>query len=262
MSARWRTSPADLFTIANGVCGFLALAVAAELWLGRRGEGAALDHRKLVICLLLYAIGMLCDVLDGPLARHFGSSGLGPALDTICDSISFGMLPAMLLLARLHDARDWKVPLVLITCAYVGSTILRLARYARGEAAAREAVARGDASPQARGDFSGMPSPVCGNCVLAVVVLGASAAVSVTLVALVAVLAVADFPYPHNAAIAGAFVAVLLALSFAALAGLFSLDVPSVVALVGLLPVGVLRAGETLLGRVGRAREAKVLHGA
>jgi phosphatidylserine synthase len=167
----------------------------------------------------------------------------------------------MLLLARLHGAHVWQVPLVLITCAYVGSTILRLARYARGEAAAREAVARGESGPQARGDFSGMPSPVCGNCVLAVVVLDPSAAVALTLVGLVAVLAVADFPYPHNAALAGAFVAVLLVLSFAALAGLFSLDVPSVVALVGLLPVGLLRAGEKLLGR-GGGGEAKVLHGA
>jgi phosphatidylserine synthase len=247
VSVRRSTSPADLLTLANGVCGFLALAVAAELWLGRRGEGPGLDHRKLVACLLLYAIGMLCDVLDGPAARRFGSSGLGSALDTICDSISFGMLPAMLLLARLHAARGWQAPLILVACAYVAATILRLARYARGEAAQREALARGLADTPPRAEFSGMPSPVGGNCVLALVVLAPSAGVSVVIVALVTVLLIADFPYPNNTAIGGGFVVGLLALSFAALAGLISLDVPAVAALAGLLPVAILRAGRKVL---------------
>jgi phosphatidylserine synthase len=243
---RRSTSPADLLTLANGVCGFLALAVAAELWLGRHGEGPGLDHRKLVACLLLYAIGMLCDVLDGPAARRFGSSGLGSALDTICDSISFGMLPAMLLLARLHTARGWQAPLILIACAYVAATILRLARYARGEAAQREARARGLADTS-RAEFSGMPSPAGGNCVLALVVLAPSAGVSVVIVALVTVLLIADFPYPNNTAIGGVLVGGLLALSFAALAGLISLDVPAVAALAGLLPIAILRAGQKVL---------------
>ena len=246
MKVRQNTSPADVLSLANGVCGFLALAVAAELWLGKRGEGPAIDHRKLVACLLLYAIGMLCDVLDGPAARRFGSSGLGSALDTICDSISFGMLPAMLLLARLHTNHQWQVPLILVACAYVATTILRLARYARGEADQREAAVRGVAAP-ARGDFSGMPSPVGGNCVLAVVVLGPPAVVCVCVVALVALLLVADFPYPNNTAVGGVFVGVLLAASFAGLAGLISLDVPSAMALVGLLPVAVVRAGQSVL---------------
>jgi hypothetical protein len=70
----------------------------------------------------------------------------------------------------------------------------------------------------------------------------------VAVVALVAMLLVADFPYPNNKNVVGAgFVAGLLAASFAALAGLISLDVPAAIALVGLLPVAVVRATKKLL---------------
>ncbi len=103
MAAR-RISAADVLTVGNGVCGFLALGVLAGLWIVPPGRG--LEHRELVACLLLYGIGMLCDVLDGPVARLLGSSGLGSGLDTICDTITFGLLPAMLLLARLQEALE------------------------------------------------------------------------------------------------------------------------------------------------------------
>ena len=76
---RARLSPADLLTVGNGICGFLGLAVVARLWIA--SPGAGMTHRELVGALTLYGIGMLCDVGDGPVARRFGSSGLGPGLD-------------------------------------------------------------------------------------------------------------------------------------------------------------------------------------
>ena len=73
-------------------------------------------------------------------------------------------------------------------------------------------------------------------------------AVTFLVVALVAALLVVNFPYPTNkTVVGGGFVAVLLAASFAALAGLISLDVPSAIALVGLLPIAVVRAARSLL---------------
>jgi CDP-diacylglycerol---serine O-phosphatidyltransferase len=242
---RARTSAADVITVGNGVCGFLALAVLAQVWIATPGRG--LSHRELVACLLLYGIGMLFDVLDGPVARRFGSSGLGSGLDAICDTITFGLLPAMLLLVRVHEDDGWTAPALIVASAYIGTTILRLARQAWLERAHAEAFARGAVdTPQPQ--FTGMPSPVGGNCVLAIVVLAPPPWVSVAVVALVAVLLVADYPYPNNKTIVGAgFVAALLAASFAALAGLISLNIPSAVALVGLLPIAVLRATRRLL---------------
>ena len=246
MAAR-RISAADVLTIGNGVCGFLALGVLAGLWIVPPGRG--LEHRELVACLLLYGIGMLCDVVDGPVARLLGSSGLGSGLDTICDTITFGLLPAMLLLARLQEDDGWLVPALVVACGYVGGTCLRLARQALLEHARADRRAGGDDEPQP--DFTGMPSPVGGNCVLAIVVLAPPPGVALAVVALVSVLLVADYPYPNNKTVVGSvFVGALLVASFAALAGLISLDVPSVVALVGLLPVAVVRAARTALHAV------------
>lgn len=238
-------SAADVLTVGNGVCGFLALAVLAGVWLVEPGAG--LEHRELVACLLLYGIGMSCDVLDGPVARRFGSSGLGSGLDTISDTVTFGALPAMLLLARLGEDDAWTGLALAVACLYVAATIVRLARQSSLEQARADALARG-AVDTGSPPFTGMPSPVGGNCVLAIVVLAPPPLISIGVVALVAVLLVADYPYPNNKSLVGAgFVAALLAASFAALAGVISLDIPSAIALVGLLPVAVVRATRRLV---------------
>jgi len=184
---------------------------------------------------------MLCDVLDGPVARRYGSSGPGTGLVMICDTVTFGLLPAMLLLAQLREDDAWTAPALAVACVYVSATIVRLARQAALEQTVREAHTYGeDAGPPT---FKGMPSPAGGNCVLAVVVLAPAPTIAIAVVALVAVLLVADYPYPSNRSILGAtFVGGLLVASFAALAGLISLDVPSAIALAGLLPVAVVRA--------------------
>ena len=225
-------------TIANGVCGFLGLAVLADLWLESGTAGMVLDHDTLVPCLLLYGIGMLFDVLDGPVARWRGSSGLGSLLDMVSDTITFGLLPAMLVVASVDDS--WRGLTLVAAAAYVGATMLRLARYAKAEAEERAAVAQLGREPL-RGEFSGMPSPVGGNCVLAIVVLTPPAAVAAVGVAVVAWLLIADFPYPNNSAFGGVFVAALLVASFAAIAGLISLDIPAAAALIGLLPIAIVR---------------------
>jgi CDP-diacylglycerol---serine O-phosphatidyltransferase len=232
-----RVTLADLTTAANGVCGFLGLSVLTGVW--AIDEGPGLSQRELLAALLCYALGMLFDLIDGPIARRFGSSGYGTWLDATCDAITFGMLPAMLLVVRLHDLPGWTVPALAVAAGYLAATILRLARQSWLEQA-QDAVGGGD-SPKP--EFTGMPSPVGGNCVLAVVVLAAPPQVSLPIVALVSVLLVATFPYPNNKSPAGAaFVGVLLGLSFAAIAGLIPLAVPCIAALVGLLPIAVVRA--------------------
>src|SRR5215211_5629844 len=210
MTGHPRTSAADLMTIGNGLCGFLAIAVLANLWLEPGDPAAGLDHDTLIACLLLYGIGMVFDVLDGPVASWRGSSGLGSVLDPICDTITFGLLPALLLIASVHDDTSWRDPTVFACAAYVGTSILRLARHAMAEA-----------QQPVRPEFSGMPSPVGGNCILAMVVLSPPAPVAALGAVVVAWL--------------------LLAASFAGIAGLISLDIPAVMALVGLLPIAIVR---------------------
>lgn len=240
---RARPSPADLVTVANGICGFLALAAAGGLVF--ESGAAGFDHDTLVTCLLLYAIAMVCDIVDGPLARRLGSSGLGGALDPICDTISFGLLPAVLLIAVTKD-RAGAAAVVLAACLYAGAMMLRLARFAL-------ATAGGAAPPPdtrtGRRGFRGMPSPVGGNCVLALAVLAPPAGVCAVLATLVAVLLLADFPFPDNRSWGGVFVAGLLAASFAGIAGLISLDIPAAIALAVLLPVALVGVAREALSR-------------
>jgi len=231
-------SAADAVTIANGICGFLALAVIGGLIFADDSAGAGLPDETLRICLLLYGLGMVCDVLDGPVARLAGSSGLGSTLDTISDTITFGALPALLLVAT-NDGSGAQAAVVVAACAYVATTMVRLARHAAAETAARVAAAS-EGGDIVRGAFRGVPSPVGGNLLLATVILAPPAGVAAAFTAIVALLLVCDIPYPNNASWAGAFVIGLLVASFAAIAGLVALEVPAVIALVGLLAPAVL----------------------
>ncbi|MGH2863492.1 MAG: CDP-alcohol phosphatidyltransferase family protein [Solirubrobacteraceae bacterium] len=243
--ARPRPSPADFVTIGNGVCGFLALAVAGRLVFAPHGADSRFTHHTLVICLLLYGIGMTCDVLDGPVARRTGSSGLGPSLDVVCDAATFGFVPAVLLIA-VTSGSGWHWTVVVAACIYAAATILRLARFAAMDESAG-ALARAGRDAPVRGAFNGMPSPVGGNCILALVVLAPPAGVCAIAAALVAALLVADFEYPNNSSWGGVFVGALLLASFAGIAGVISLDVPAVIALGGLVPTAALGVGRRLL---------------
>src|SRR3972149_7854262 len=80
-------------TVTGMACGFFAILVS------RRGAiGTAL-------ALVLAAI--LCDILDGKLARLLkASSRFGAGLDSFADAISFGVAPGLLLFeSSLHRLR-------------------------------------------------------------------------------------------------------------------------------------------------------------
>lgn len=126
--------------------------VAGRLVFAPHAAASRFTHHTLVICLLLYGIGMTCDVLDGPVARRTGSSGLGPSLDVVCDATTFGFVPAALLIAITEDS-SWHAPVVVGACIYVAATILRLARYAVMESTERQ-LAHADQRETRRGAFN------------------------------------------------------------------------------------------------------------
>src|SRR3954462_10933407 len=84
-------TPADLLTIGNASCGTIAIFLCLDY--------LATDERRFLwtACLLLPA-ALVCDVLDGYVARWNKSrqSRLGAALDSLSDVISFGVAPAVL----------------------------------------------------------------------------------------------------------------------------------------------------------------------
>lgn len=114
-----------MLTLGNGVCGMAAIAVATSINLQHWDEGSQL----LVAGLLIFG-GMLFDALDGSAARMTGAeSRFGGELDSLCDAITFGAAPAVLVW-RFADGRAlpsklvWAIGVLFALCV-----LIRLARF-------------------------------------------------------------------------------------------------------------------------------------
>ena len=84
-------TPADALTIGNASCGTVAILLCLDYM-------AFGDQRRLWIAILLLPVALVCDVLDGYVARlsRARPSMLGADLDSLADVISFGVAPAAL----------------------------------------------------------------------------------------------------------------------------------------------------------------------
>jgi CDP-diacylglycerol--serine O-phosphatidyltransferase len=135
-----------LFTLGNLICGFFAIVVLARI------EKPSVDQpiepttrieslsdlassvdptHNLMLCGTLILLAMGFDAIDGQVARLTrGSSDFGAQLDSLCDLVSFGIAPAILLVKMcpqftgLHNDAIWSIAGVFVCCA-----ALRLARF-------------------------------------------------------------------------------------------------------------------------------------
>lgn len=88
---------ADLFTIANGFCGMVALFQAMAFL-------STQDRWRLDAAAWLIPLALIFDVLDGRIARwRHQASPLGRELDSLADVISFGVAPAAIAYAAGLD---------------------------------------------------------------------------------------------------------------------------------------------------------------
>lgn len=139
-----------MFTLANLVCGFFAIVVAARV---ERPENALVPHSARIgtmsplkaikaldpkddthNCMLsgwLIFLAMLFDALDGHVARLSKStSDFGAQLDSLCDLVTFGVAPAILLVKMCpaftfsHKDTVW-----VIAAAFAACAAMRLARF-------------------------------------------------------------------------------------------------------------------------------------
>jgi CDP-diacylglycerol--serine O-phosphatidyltransferase len=118
-------------TLANAACGFAAVVALAT-----PGEHVALAGWLLVGAWLL-------DMVDGQVAKLVGAtSAFGAELDSLCDAVSFGVAPALLLAAVGGGPWGWAAGL-----AFLCAVLVRLARFN---------VAAGDDDHMY---FTGLPSP-------------------------------------------------------------------------------------------------------
>lgn len=134
-----------LFTLGNLVCGFFAIVVASRIAkpgtldfvpaprieTARQLLGSVDPTHNLMLCGVLIFLAMLFDMFDGQVARLTRTtSDFGGQLDSLCDVVSFGVAPAILLVkmcpqfANLHHEAVWAIAALFACCA-----VLRLARY-------------------------------------------------------------------------------------------------------------------------------------
>jgi CDP-diacylglycerol---serine O-phosphatidyltransferase len=110
---------ADVVTLGNASCGTAAI-FACLAYLDERANG------WIWLALALLPVALVCDVLDGSIARwRRKHSPIGADLDSLADVVSFGLAPAVLGFT-LGLRGGWDAAILLY---FVGCGISRLARY-------------------------------------------------------------------------------------------------------------------------------------
>lgn len=103
------------FTLANLLFGFLAIVFAFD--------------KTLRLAIGMIMLSVLMDSLDGKVARRFkANSDFGKELDSLCDVISFGLAPAVLVYVFIYQQF---LPLwgILISALFAMCGAVRLARF-------------------------------------------------------------------------------------------------------------------------------------
>src|SRR5678816_447607 len=113
-------TPADALTIGNAACGTIAIFLCLDY--------LATDERRFLwTAFVLLPLALVCDILDGYVARlhRTRQSVLGADLDSLADVISFGVAPAVLgFTLGLRGGWDMLILTYFVVCG-----VSRLARF-------------------------------------------------------------------------------------------------------------------------------------
>jgi CDP-diacylglycerol--serine O-phosphatidyltransferase len=164
----------NLVTMGNGICGFAAVVKLMKIHIGAQAppggdlvghlfqKGGAIevflqDPGLVATAAWFILVGMVFDVFDGQVARLAGkTSDLGAQLDSLCDLVTFGLAPA-LVVVRLNMTQPRFLQNVAWCAAllYFLGAMLRLARF----------TVDNDPDESAHLRFKGLPSPAAAGCV-------------------------------------------------------------------------------------------------
>lgn len=138
------------FTLGATFCGFLSLLVASRAEVANDFWAAG----------MLIGIAAVLDGFDGTIARLTGSfSNFGTHLDSLSDTVSFGLAPAWL--AYHWGLKElWPVGFI-VAFSYTAAAAIRLARY--------NVQAADKANPRY---FTGLPSPLAAGLVAGLICAG------------------------------------------------------------------------------------------
>lgn len=149
-----------LLTLCNAACGFGSITFSAKATVAP--ANAAMDVDYLFFAGMLIFAAMVFDVLDGHVARLTNqASDFGRQLDSLCDVISFGLAPALIVLKfsyHYHPRLLW-----VIAVLYLISVVLRLARF-------NVESESGSDGEEPDKSFSGLPSPAAAGTVASIAI--------------------------------------------------------------------------------------------
>lgn len=153
-----------LVTLGNIVCGFAAVVFASRSMVEAAIKNTERSSDLFQVACWMVIVAMVFDALDGRVARMTGSaSKFGAELDSLCDAVSFGLVPAFLAYVTI-DACGGIVPrkvAVVICGVYAACAVLRLARF-NVETTLDE---------EAHMSFRGLPSPAAAGVVVSLALL-------------------------------------------------------------------------------------------
>ncbi len=185
-----------MVTLGNLIAGVLAISYLQD--------AAAAPEKSLQFMerasWLLFA-GMVCDALDGRIARLTGTATpFGAQIDSLADIVTFGVAPALLAKTALLDQFSWLHPRLLfaLCAAYVIGACLRLARY--NVESARTTT---DRPSYVTKIFRGIPSPAAAGVLASLILLHSQHQfyhvtwLLIPLLPLLGFLMVSRMPYSH-----------------------------------------------------------------
>ena len=158
----------SLITILNGVCGFTAIVFASK-------SVKAGDSQVSYFAMGGYMVflAMIADMLDGRVARRVkNTSSFGGQLDSICDIVSFGVAPALLMVKVLESylagfadinpaAGSFLHRFIWLTAAaYVSCAAIRLARF----------NVENEEDESAHMSFMGLPTPAAAGVIASLII--------------------------------------------------------------------------------------------
>ncbi|MHB8606579.1 MAG: CDP-alcohol phosphatidyltransferase family protein [Thermoplasmatota archaeon] len=189
-------SPADVLTLTNGLMGFLAIGVVTGVtntlfetpvipWIPVLSP--SIVGNRFLFAAILMAVGAVCDALDGMVARRFGSSRLGGDLDTLSDTVTFVVTPAVMIVAYYSTI----APRYMFGAVVAGGLILLLGmmRLARFNANPLESETK---------TFQGLPTPFTAVTVALTILVGVPVQFALPWFVILAFLMMSNVAYPKS----------------------------------------------------------------
>jgi len=159
-----------LLTLGNAALGFTAVATVVDAAYASSSD-LHLYHDKLKIAIFCIFGAMVCDALDGAVARLVkGTTEFGGYLDSLADIVSFGIAPALIVKAIIKldfqifqgiNWDPWSKITWLVTGIFCLGAILRLARF----------NAENAPDTESHQYFEGIPTPAAAGLLISLALL-------------------------------------------------------------------------------------------